>query len=910
VQRRSFLKSVAGIVPGVALAANARYFGQPLNRAHAVPTGGTNGKDFLVLARELAKENRTVVGVFHDSTFSGREVPARLRPENFQATWGARDDVRIVPLDKEQIRSYSILFKGRMDILVYPYGPLYPMDSYSLFSGDTLTHFLRRGGAVLSTGGVPFGLPVNDEGEPPVEHALESDGISPKNEIYQRWIAPLGYKFYVHPYVPVETRIDPRYLPSVQSPLPVAGCRLGLVANNSSHDPVPKCSHGNVFPERYPARQVTPILWGTDKFGKVLAVNGLLTQDFENGSRRIHLAHQAEPHPLSPNAGHFPGMMADLLNLLTNQLMLKEVETDYACYRQGETVHVRAELVNFHPVDVEAEVSLEIHSDGQVADSHSETLRLPSKQTAIKEWQWAPQTFDQDEYEVTVRIRRQGQTVSSAENGFVIWKPDVVQRGPAVSTKGKYFQIGESESFLSGTNYYESTRGEIMWFRPNVKRIAQDLRQMRECGVNYIRPHYHHLKWFKDYLLFQQGKLFPFFASLENVESPLPDERAWRIWDAFIYLCQKLGIVYGGDLFTLVPEEMGDPRGWFPLVESVYCQEKRTLEQEFLRQINVRFKSAPGIAWDLWNEPGVPLDALRSWTHDLRETLESTGVPRFITVGGGSGEKLGDAVDYLGAHSGTHDIRKKVNSSKKPVLMQEIYMDHNEDLPSELIQAEDMREGILATLKNGYCGVAPWSWTRQMRLWQDSYEHDPAFRMESWDDRLGSHVHDDATLKPAGQVFRDLAMLIRTFRLVDFDPSSGRVATDRGELQVTLKDPGKASSYSLYHSSGTRCFAAMDQGSAQWRGNQLVAGPKDSYVYIFGDDGSDLAGAKRVYAKSEAPGKLVIYGPSNRPRSVALVDLSPSGVKVLGSLKWAPVGNGIVTMIEPTSQSYWVQVEW
>ena len=910
MRRRSFLKTVVGLVPGAAVASRIAYPRESSNSSPGVPPDGTYSKDFLVLARDLAKEKRTVVGVFHDPTFAGREIPASLRPENFQNTWGARDDTRVVLLDKEQVRSYSILFKGRMDILVYPYGPLYPMDSFSLFSGDTLTHFLKRGGAVLTTGGVPFGLPVSDEGKPPVKEATEPDGLSLNNEVYQRWVAPLGYKYYVHPYPPAETRYDRGYFPSLQGPLDVSGCRLGLVANNSSHEPVPKCSHGNVFPERYPARQVTPLLWGTDKYGKVLAVNGLLIQDFENGSRRIHLTHQADPHPLSPNARHFSGLMADLLNLLTNQLMLKEVETDYACYRQGEPVRVRAELVSFEPNDTEAEVSLEIRANGQTVDSHTETLRLPAKQTATKEWHWAPQAFETDEYEVVASIRRRGQIVSSAENGFVIWNPNVVQRGPAVSIQGKYFRIGGSESFLSGTNYYESTRGEIMWFRPNMKRIATDLRQMRECGVNYIRPHYHHLKWFKDYLLFQQGRLFPFFASLENVESPLPDERAWRVFDAFIYLCQKLGIVYGGDLFTLVPEEMGDPRGWFPLLESVYCQEKRSLEREFLRQINLRFKTAPGIAWDLWNEPGVPVEALKGWTNDMRQTLEQTGVPRHITVGGGSGEKLGDAVDYIGAHSGTHDIRKHVNTSKKPVMMQEIYMDHNEDLPSELIQAEDMREGILATLKNGYCGVAPWSWTRQMRLWQDSYEHDPAFRMESWDDRLGTQVHDDATLKPAGQVFRDLATLIRPIHLVDFDPSSGRISTDRGELLVKLKNAGNSQGYSLYHVSGPRCFAAMSLASALWGGKQLVSGPSNSYVYIFSDDGSDLLAAKRIYAKSEAPGKLVIYGRPARPRSVSLVDVSPLEIKTLGTLSSSPGAEGIEITVDPTSQAYWVQVEW
>ena len=77
---------------------------------------------------------------------------------------------------------------------------------------------------------------------------------------------------------------------------------------------------------------------GTDKCGKVLAINGLLIQDFETGSRQIHLAHQTEPLLLSPNSRHFAGLMADVLNLLTNRLVVREVKTNYACYRQGETI--------------------------------------------------------------------------------------------------------------------------------------------------------------------------------------------------------------------------------------------------------------------------------------------------------------------------------------------------------------------------------------------------------------------------------------------------------------------------------------------------------------------------------------------------------------------------------------------
>jgi hypothetical protein len=177
------------------------------------------------------------------------------------------------------------------------------------------------------------------------------------------------------------------------------------------------------------------------------------------------------------------------------------------------------------------------------------------------EWKWSSASFETDDYTVSVSVLKNGRTVSRGINGFIVWKEAIARGGPAIEIKGKYFHRSDGETFMLGTNYYESTRGEIMWFRPDVNRISSDLRQMRSCGVSYIRPHYHHLKWFKDYLLFQHQKLLPYFSSLETLQNPLPNEHAWRMFDVFIYLCQKLGIAYGGDLFTLVPEEMGDPRG-------------------------------------------------------------------------------------------------------------------------------------------------------------------------------------------------------------------------------------------------------------------------------------------------------------------------------------------------------------
>ena len=159
-------------------------------------------------------------------------------------------------------------------------------------------------------------------------------------------------------------------------------------------------------------------------------------------------------------------------------------------------------------------------------------------------------------------------------------------------------------------------------------------------------------------------------------------------------------------------------------------------------------------------------------------------------------------------------------------------------------------------------------------------------------------------------MFRNLATLLRSIHLVDFDPTSRSIKTDRGELRVNLKGVDNSTAYSLYHVSDTRCFAAMAQTSATWSGNQWVLGPSGGYVYSFSEGADDLAAARTIFAKSEMPGKLVIHGRSERPRSVSLVDVSPLGNTVLERLAWSPAGKGIEVTLGPTLQSYWVQADW
>jgi len=527
-------------------------------------------------------------------------------------------------------------------------------------------------------------------------------------------------------------------------------------------------------------------------------------------------------------------------------------------------------------------------------------IKISAKSQLKKQWDWSPVKFDSDEYSLKLTLKKDGKVISMAENGFVVWNNDVALNGPKVALKNEYFNIGSTETFISGTNYYESTRGEVMWFRPDVKRIIGDLKQMRSSGLNFIRPHYHHLKWFHDYLKYQHDSLFSFYKEIENIESPLPDERAWRIFDMFIYLCQKYNIVYGGDLFTLVPTEMGDPRGWFGVRETINDPEKRKIQKEFLRLLSMRYKDIKGISWDLYNEPNfIPEKEIAAWATDLKLVIKEVDSKMLITVGGAN--KLGSVNDYDAPHGNPQaDV---FNDRNKPCLVQEMYVDKDENYRFEIQQSEDIRKNYMVTIRNGLAGICPWSWTRQMRLWQDGYA------MEKWDDRLGMHVHDDGTEKLAGQVFKDMSMLVRSIPFLDFDSKSNRVITSRGEVVVTLNNDSTRRGHSLYHVSDDKCFAAIARGSALWNNQLLISADNDAYIYLFSNDGLDVLNSKQVYAKSEKTGKLILYR-KEKPKSVLLVDKSPLGKTILENLSFELNSNNLVIPILPSMNEYWIEINY
>lgn len=857
--------------------------------------------EFSLLAEEINQKSGVVVGVFWDDAYKGQEVPAGLNIKHFFNTWGTYPNVTVIPLDSNQIRSYSLIEKAKIDILIFPYGEIFPMDAFGLYSSLSFQHFIKKGGAILTTGGIPFMKQASNHGDiMPIQTAEE------KISVYDRWVSKFGVKYYPCPILPQVQKFNLDFLPSLEN-ITVFPAKYGIVVNNSSHNPVPKPPNGNVFPERYPVRQIIPLSWGTDSYGKTIATTGILTQDYEDGSARIHFSYEEKDHPLSPENPCFADTMAELFRLLTNKVYAGELETEFACYRQKEKVAIRSQIINFALEEKEVTLQLIITAANEVVYQEEKTILLPTGNTILS-WNYAPESFASDEYFLLLNVIDHGNIVSRAENGFVVWTEEVLSHAKKLTIQNEYFQISGTDgdnrgAFITGTNYYESTRGEIMWFRPDVKNIIRDIRQMAECGVNMIRPHYHHLKWFKEYLEYHHGTLFPFYEELKGVTSYMPDERRWRIWDLFIYLCQKYEIIYNGDLFTLVPSEMGDPRGWFGTVEAVLDNNHRAAQKEFLEAIENRYKNLSLIAWDLFNEPYMVSDYdVEKWAADLKITIKDENPNRLICVGGPF--SLGEELDFDCPHGRIDEAH--INTKKKPLLLQELHIDRPEPLEYEILQGEDLRRIVVSSIHSGVAGICPWSWTRQMRLWQDTYEHHNTFPMEKWDDRLGMHTHDDATLKIAGQIFKDIAIFMRSISVSSYDASQRICKTDRGCLCGTLGSETYKNN-TLYHYNGEKCYAAMDMSNIQWNGKTLVCSDTEKYLFFFIEriENGDFATASRIYFKTEDIALCKIY--RTGLKEIHLVDFVPKEKKTLALIPFTQNDTFITLSPNAEMTRYWFE---
>ena len=656
------------------------------------------------------------IAVFKNKEFPSIGIPPALTPE-----WIYNNIPKVFSIDylnSDELADRERLNINTFDLLIMPYGEAFPYNAF-----ENIKEYIFEGGGIFNVSGRPFWTPME-----------KREGRWQKVDIkdpYASFLSQLGIKYYES-----DKTQD-----------------IGLsVTTSLGFSPV-QPTHGNVFPYRIPARD-----FSKNKEGMIFVKswrNPYIKTSNKIPNKWCLIGSKGEENPLNPKKPDAQKNLMDAIKYLSFPIVMHGLETDFASYYQGEKVEVSLNIINGGKIKESGVIEIEfLDKENSVIYVTEKPVDLQPEKEAILKETWQPKRFESSFYTVRASLKKNGIILDREENGFVVIDKDVLKNGPSLSIDKNRFIINNKKSLILGVNYYESKLGELMWLKPNLLRVREDFKAMRNLGINFVRIHYHHSKWYRDY--FSQvvkEPLDPYFQKADM--EPLPSERSLRILDAIIQLSQEQGLIFCMDLFSLVPEEMGNPIGWLGLRERIVDKDKISVQKEFVKIIAERYKDIPGITWDLWNEPRLEkkdLDLLKTWAQEIIYSFRENGDTHPITIGGDSTTWLLDAIDYACVHTyepGEFDFR---GVAAKPVLFQETWNASGMSLNEEMRQKQELVKDFNAFLSTDAAGFVPWQWTRQARLWNN------ASRAEKWDDDLGLCVHEDGSLKPAGMAYHELML--------------------------------------------------------------------------------------------------------------------------------------------------------
>lgn len=144
---------------------------------------------------------------------------------------------------------------------------------------------------------------------------------------------------------------------------------------------------------------------------------------------------------------------------LTTKCFLHACETQFASYKDGESVKLRVLVSNYgrQPVSLELHWTVEPADHSAAAFQTSRAVHLDPGQTEAVEANWRPESFSADFYRAAAVLSLNGTEIDQIETGFNVWKSETLAQGLKFQFKDNYFQVEDRSVFLQGTDDYLHT---------------------------------------------------------------------------------------------------------------------------------------------------------------------------------------------------------------------------------------------------------------------------------------------------------------------------------------------------------------------------------------------------------------------------------------------------------------------
>jgi hypothetical protein len=657
-------------------------------------------------------------------------------------------------------------------------------DIYPIEIEDALYTFFRQGGGLLHFGGLPFETPVHLSA--PRERVVRtfgemrgSDSGGPRDMEIDFFRARLGIQTYAPAYTLNEVgglkyRYDTLLARQVHSrSMPVGGVTL-------SHSVPLFTVQPEFFLQDHRAYMARPICRDAHTVGQIATPDGLALCTsllFVKAWGNPYNADQSfSLRPWAIFTGRIEGEFPDdvfqaCIDWLTNPVVLKPLELEYAAIHPGETLSARARLHGRLPANWTLRAYRSCVSDLTMDDRTELVWQPVSLVTQGEDSAQIQIDYEDGALLLPVRVEivdEYDHVRDYVESAFVVWDRQRLLSSPAVRPNGCYFDILEDDhttesAWLSGTNWQDRQQYAFTWQTPNPLRIANDVKLLAEGKNRLVRTHYMTPGWFKAVPGDVYASSHPdLFATFED--GPALSERALRALEAHIMLFGAAGLILMPTMYTNLPPSMGNSGHWMNTMQCFVRPHLIDNQMVFARQMIDRFGDLPCISWDLYNEPNIALHQIGDWLQQMRAVWGRTG--QMIGIGTFTVKDsflLGENADWHSFHTPTCKTPEKLRTGK-PNLFQEAWTPTVSSNDGEAVLEHYLHRGITWSLRYGSAGFMPWNWNMSHMNWR----YGGGF-VDYWDLELGCAVHADATLRRGFIVQRNWATFLDG---VEFDQST------------------------------------------------------------------------------------------------------------------------------------------
>ncbi|HQQ00393.1 MAG TPA: hypothetical protein PLY86_18210 [bacterium] len=452
----------------------------------------------------------------------------------------------------------------RADLLINPYGDGFPLESWSC-----ILNYLESGGNYLNWGGVPFRTPIAGNSE-------SGWRIQRPCTCYHRRIGIVHSRIYSPDLTNMTVVCHPRLAPVFRQKSPVCPDVYPLTI-----EPVPfdrRC-RAESSPSRSLDIEYRPLLQSLRDGVPMAAPVTRLDRMFDpcKGGRwilaTVNLA-QLEESQLSG----WIDLLPVLIRMAAEGATTLEVLPTFATYLPSETPVLRVTARNI------AEGEWTIQLSVSPPQGHTKRIRRKIKaafaRTAYAEIPLSSPA-QSGFYSVQASLLHDDETIENTISGFWGRDESLLYSGKALTTDGEMvLRDGEVYPLIGasyGTLHYGGT--SLRYANPGV--WDQDFAEMAAMGIRLVRV-----------------SLWDGGVSTAMPESGVWREEGLRELDAFLLTAQRHRIPV---LLTMLPLASPCYRRLGISLDS----EALSDQEEFVRLLAERYKSCPGVIWDLVEEPAI-----------------------------------------------------------------------------------------------------------------------------------------------------------------------------------------------------------------------------------------------------------------------------------------------------------------